>query len=785
MPSRGGQDVEMQTSPPDDLEIDASILQAITVGNLTVIQDWAKRISPLPDSRHRITKVFLSTADEASEDILKALLETNLVKIDEVDEINHRNLLHKASLSGRMILLQIGLSHSVDVRAADVYGRIPLHYACMHGFKDMIQELLAAGLDTIDFKDHDNFTPLIHSIVHSHVPCLEILLAHNARIDPISEAEHIPLNLACQHGSYPVVEHLLHRNPQMLPDAEGLYPQHLVARSSKDPRLLLLLRDYGANLDQPDKLYQWTPLFHAASEGKVECLQTLLKCGANPTILDEKGLSALYYATWEGHLECMELLTAMRPPPTPPPPKRPSTVPLPTLKAPSSTPGPMSKEADNIPLFILPPPIIPVRRYGHSFLESKFFVVLRLGSDDGPAIQFYEDNKYPAARITISSKSSDLIPRNLLLPLQDDAKTVSFQIDNLDTFSIDFDIYPSFGARVIARAVVSSPVFTNTARSSDTVYLELLDPRLRAIGRINFNFLVVRPFQGIPLEITHFSTYWKATKQTDSHPGALIAGSSLSGDYVRLFVQVTKDGVPVLYPQWNISLDDDLQIPINFMTYKSFERYGAQQLGGPQNLTSALHALSNTDSSDIRRIHAICAQSYSSLNDVLLALPAYVHVELHILYPHFTECSGSNCRSGPACGSRVAGGASSCPINISDINTFTDAILRVVFDHARRMRENTDGFQRSIVFSSFNPDLCTALNWKQPNCQFNSTPILPYIKPIKLLTRSKIPSSSATPSASQPPTPASSALASSAAAPTRRSPSKTPYKSPATTTSWV
>ena len=703
LPSGSGQDVQMRDAIQDDYDVDAQIFHAANTGNLVMVEDWAKRICALPDARARITSVFLSISDEASEDILKVLLQTDLVDVHAIDEINNRNLLHKAALSGREFLLTAALERGVNIRSFDVYGRIPLHYACIKGFNQMVQALLTAGPDTINTRDHDNFTPLIHAIVNSQVPCIETLLAHNARIDPEEKStEHVPLNLACQSGSFDVVQLLLRKQPSILPDAEGLYPQHLVARSSRDQRLILLLRGYGADLDQADKLYQWTPLFHAASEGNVEGIQTLLGCGVNSAALDEKGLSALYYAAWEGHLECMKLLSDMQRPPGRSSIRKVVRNGLP----PTSTPLPMSKDADGIPDFTLPPPIIPVRRYGHNFLESKFLILLRLGSEGEPPIRFYDENRYPASRITISSKSSDLIPRNIPLPIQDDTKNLSFQIDNLESFSIEFDVYATFGAKIIARAIAASPVFKNSATSRDTIYLELLDGRLRGIGRIAFGFLVVKPFQGIPLEITHFSTYWKATRQSDGHPGALVAGSSLSGDYVRLPVQVTKDGVPVVYPTRTICINQDLDVPVGLMSYNAFRHYGAQQLGGPQALVSALEALSSTDSTDIKHIHLSSNHSYASLEAILKALPAYVHVELHVLFPRpFGLSEGGNGTLGHA-------------VNSADINKFIDDILRAVFDHARQIRDQSDGFQRSIVFSSSTTDACTAINWKQPNCEY-------------------------------------------------------------------
>jgi CDK inhibitor PHO81 len=690
------------SEPPTEVnaELDNQIVQAISTSNTQQIEECLSRMSQLPDAQDRISRAFLSTIEDAPEAALKILVDTKEVNLQQLDEINERNCLHKAAICGRAEVLRLGLQGGVDVHSTDVYGRIPLHYASMHGYVELVQELINAAPDTVNFRDQDSFTPLIHAIVHSQLACVQILLSQGAHISRLGPSEHVPLNLACQYASMEIVELLLQRHAEMLPDAEGLYPQHLVARSGKAPEMLLLLQKYGADLDQPDKLYQWTPVFHAASEGHVECLQTLLQCGVDVDIVDEKGLSAMYYATWEGHLECMKLLASVgrgvgltR-----------QSVVAPqivTQTASGTMPGPMELEGDGegIPDFILPPPIIPFRRYGHNFLDTKTFVVIsfeKLGKD---AIQFYNDKKYPAARLNISSKSSDLIPRTILLPMQDEFKVISFQIENLDTFAIDFDIYPTFGSKVIARGVASSKVFTDKRNSSGQWHLELFDPRLRAIGRVTFDFQVVKPFHGIPLEITHFATYWKATSQLDSQPHALITGSSLSGEYVRLFVQLTADGIPVLYPRWKINYEG-LEVPVNVLTYAQFATIGARQrdASGAQS-----PALQNVHAANIPEIYQVLASSFMTLKEALSLLPAHIHVELHVLFP--SQLEEYRLKLGPT----------------HDMNEFADEILSVVFDHARTLRERgageIDGTLRSVIFSSFNQDICTVINWKQPNCK--------------------------------------------------------------------
>jgi CDK inhibitor PHO81 len=86
-----------------------------------------------------------------------------------------------------------------------------------------------------------------------------------------------------------------------------------------------------------------------------------------------------------------------------------------------------------------------------------------------------------------------------------------------------------------------------------------------------------------------------------------------------------------------------------------------------------------------------------------MLLPAHIHVELHVLFPSRLE--EESLKLGPT----------------HDMNEFADRILTVVFEHARLLREQgageIDGTLRSVLFTSFNQDICTVLNWKQPNCK--------------------------------------------------------------------
>ncbi|GAT25442.1 ankyrin repeat protein nuc-2 [Aspergillus luchuensis] len=693
----------VQAFGTDEEDLDLQILQSAMAGNLQTLREWTAKLQSSPDAQARATRTFLAAINEFSDDVLAVLLESGLVNLLAEDDINERNCLHEAAISGREFVFKAGLEAGVDVSRTDVYGRIPLHYACMHGRVDMVRDLLAAGPHTVDVMDHDNFTPLIHSIVKDQLACAEQLLHNNARIDPASESDHIPLNLACQHGSLSIVQMLLQRRARLLPDAEGLYPQHMVARASQSPQLLLLLKQYGADMNQRDKLYQWTPLFHAASEGCVGCLRTLLELGVDASAVDEKGLSAMYYAAWEGHLECMLLLWSIRTD------SRPARTPFDImngmrqpeashnidLQISDATETGDMETADGIPDLSLPPPIIPLRRYGHNFLDKKVFVQILFDTGASGSICFDQAGRHPAARLTISSKLSDLIPRTIMLPIQEDSRMISFHVDNLESFAVDFEIFPTFGSKVIAKTVALPTVFRAENSSTGTCTLPLFDPRLRSIGQLQFGFQVIKPYHGDPLEITHFATYWKATSAIDPEHNGLVTGSSLSGDHVQLFVQLTKDRVPVLYPHFTIG-HHNIEIPICHLTYAQFQAMGAER---GINHSEMLQFLQTRAVEDLTQAHRLLASSFLSLRDVFHHLPLSASINLSILYPSAAEERALNMTS------------------LADVNTFADAILTEVFDHARISRDQNPDYMRSVVFTSYNPNICIALNWNQPNCE--------------------------------------------------------------------
>jgi CDK inhibitor PHO81 len=600
------------------------------------------------------------------------------------------------------------------VEHTDLHGRHALHYACRNGHEDIAAYLLSKGSPP-DYSDQDGLTPMTMAVISGKTNCVHQLLEFNAQVDSMNDSS-IPLNLACQYGHKEIVRLLLLRKPKFVTNSEGLYPLHLAARAGTSETLRLLMQYDQSGINVQERFSLWTPLFFAASEGHDDCVQELLQAGAFLNTLDDSGHSAMYWAAWTGHLGCMNLLFEAGA-------KRDRKASLPTLpQSAKSASKRISRDDDQeIPTLSLPPPIIP--SFGHNFLEKKVFVQFRMGRDrslDSPIVQpvvLYNDASLTSAKLTISPKGcDDIVPRSVLLPLtDDDQRSVSFYVDKIENFSIDFELYPTFGSKVIGKGSALSDVFSrrnNSIHRTDSgglfYTLPIFDSRLKVVGEVSFEFSIIKPFQGVQLEIGgKIETYWKSTRplqtssvgtplQSFNNGGtaqSLVTASSLSGSFSRVFVQVTRDLVPVAYPSWRLPVED-LDLGVSEVTYSQFQTI-VSKVSNPVGRTNELRAVRNASEAQ-----SLISSCFTSLANILSALPSSIHLNLQILYATSAE---RECL---------------CIDFVPELNDFVDSILQAVFESAESSQSASSATQRNrtLLFSSFNPDICTTLNWKQPNC---------------------------------------------------------------------
>lgn len=123
------------------------------------------------------------------------------------------------------------------------------------------------------------------------------------------------LHLAAHYGHRELVELLLDRGADVLAvSANGManQPIHAAAAGRDANGVILILLARGAEVDATQRGADggWTALHEAADNGDLALIHTLLAHGANPTLRNDGGQTALDLATAKGHAAAAELLRA-------------------------------------------------------------------------------------------------------------------------------------------------------------------------------------------------------------------------------------------------------------------------------------------------------------------------------------------------------------------------------------------------------------------------------------------------------------------------------------------
>lgn len=444
-----------------------------------------------------VTRILWNTIIETPPDLAELIFSTLSTPFDFhfIDDINGRTCLHDAAIAGSWRLVALCIENGVEIDKGDVYGRIPLHYACMNGYPQISGQLLQAGSPP-DALDRDCYTPLVYATLKGNVDCVRVLLEQGkVPVQSVSSPSDLdPLSLASQSGHVEVVHLLLSHGATCAPNTNGEYPIHLAAREghAKVCRLLLNMEGW----DIPDKYHEWTPLFHAARYGRIDCVEVLLEAGGTPHMKDELGLTAAHYAAWYGHLDCLSyILSAIQAGAKlqrPLSPKHSSPIP--------ETGPPGESEIDSIPLLSLPPPAMPHRVYGHNFLDRNHLVQITVGhpsrnsSTQGVRLHHRLISTVFRDEYLVSSAPLKLVmttmfpqvsaPYSISLP-QKGKDVFTFQIPDLESLSLEFSVYPNFGTKTIGRAIALQSSFRDCTSGTHEFTLPILDTHLHVIGEVS------------------------------------------------------------------------------------------------------------------------------------------------------------------------------------------------------------------------------------------------------------------------------------------------------------
>ncbi|KAJ1567512.1 phosphate system positive regulatory protein pho81 [Cladochytrium tenue] len=595
-------------------------------------------------------------------------------------------------------------SSSAAAASSDASSLPPLHLSARRGHASLCRLLIAHGADVDEVDPLTGWTPIFFAASEGHVESVEVLLAANCRVDIKDEIGWLPWTYALYRGhieaaalletglgdlavsspvgvSPPAVSttaSAVAGPPEMSPLASPLTPlgagTGLAISSVASPQPIA-----------PASVFSIVPRVTGDTDGGLGG-----SLGSAGSLVGRAG-------------------------------------------------GGSSALDDDIPTLSLPPPMIPFRIYGHNYLEGHAYLEVRLGGDtsssavkpavESAPIKLFGSQKLSSYRLVITSRP-DSIPYNVILPGSDDAEVYPFFVDGPAEFGLQFEVYPTFGTKALGKAAVLPSQFalalcgggelsgsSNVCGGEDVAMVApLFDSHLKVVGEIRFNVSLVTAFSHPNLRIGGtIETYWKSTKvvsSTKPHGAAgeqsvhsFITATSMASEYLRLTVQLTRDGVPVVYSRWRVPVaaaagggDGGLALGVHELT---LAQAGALLRGRSRH--AALEDGSFWESDDVARaeveglrsaagarIAKVLALSAVPLAVVLKHLPTTIGVVLDLRHPTPWQ--------------RQRLGLPDVPT----VNQFVDAVLQVVYDGAT-------GGGRPILFASFSPAVCAAASWKQPN----------------------------------------------------------------------
>ena len=176
-----------------------------------------------------------------------------------------------------------------------------------------VMKLLLSGVDP-NQADAQRNTALHKAIMEESERVVKLLIEHpQTDVNALNQAGETPVMLAALRGRLPWVQALVQRGA--LINEAGFTALHY-ACSGPDNGVTAWLVSQGAELDARSSNGS-TPLMMAAGYGSPDSVEALLEAGANASLVNDKGLSAIDFARKSGRPELVKRIQAALSPPNP------------------------------------------------------------------------------------------------------------------------------------------------------------------------------------------------------------------------------------------------------------------------------------------------------------------------------------------------------------------------------------------------------------------------------------------------------------------------------------
>ena len=213
--------------------------------------------------------------------------------------------LHAAVQKGLIKIVELFLDHSADVNALGQRDTTPLHVAAWQGRVE-IAKLLLAKKAAVNVKDTAGRTPLFMASGRNQEKIVEYLLRAGADVDARNNIGATSLINAAAQGNSTICQILLKKKAYVnAKDKYGRTPIFAASRSHK--KVVETLIKYGADIESRTETGT-TPLMRAASSNSPGICNVLLNKHAVVNAKDNRGRTALFYASFMGYERIIELL---------------------------------------------------------------------------------------------------------------------------------------------------------------------------------------------------------------------------------------------------------------------------------------------------------------------------------------------------------------------------------------------------------------------------------------------------------------------------------------------
>ncbi|XP_047429349.1 glycerophosphocholine phosphodiesterase GPCPD1 isoform X4 [Mugil cephalus] len=290
--------------------------------------------------------------------------------------------------------------------------------------------------------------------------------------------------------------------------------------------------------------------------------------------------------------------------------------------------------------------------------------------------------------------------------------TFEFFEEDLSEHVVQGDVHPGH----VGTACLLSSSFLESGKDIGVATLPIMGRNFRqTIGKVRVDYLVIRPIQGFQCDMSSsYTKYWK--KRSTLHVGHRGAGSthaakhhrirentiasfksaaSHGAAYVEFDVHLSKDAVPIVYHDLTCCISTKkkndnalelIEVPVKDLT---FDQLQLLKLAHVTAMKGSDHKDLLEDEEEVDE-----HQPFPSLSQIFQAVPEHVGFNIELKW----ICQMKD---------------GSWDGNLSsyfNMNTFLDIVLSCVLQK---------GGKRRIVFSCFDPDICTMVRHKQ-----NKYPIL-------------------------------------------------------------